>query len=353
MKKTVTLKDIAQKLNVSMTTISKALNNHPDVSKKLRKQIIEIADGMSYVPNTLAKTLRSKRSNFIGLIVSDNTNPYYARVIRGVEETLSLKGYHTLIFNNNEEPEKELKFIGELRSISVAGVIITPALGNDRGVRLLKKHNIPFVLAHRYIDKESDNYVIADDVKAGYIATKYLIENRYKRIFLINGDPAISSARDRCEGYRMALEENGLSYDERLVYSSATGQENGYMITKEIIAGYTPLPYSILCISDYVATGAMKALSDHKISIPGQVALMGIDDIDLFTYMPFGLTTVHIPKKELGIKSAELLLEIMADTYEAEEDENIENSGFSPDEGKKPETRQIILPPKLVVRDSA
>ena len=173
MKRDVTLKDIAEKLQVSVTTISKAINNHPDISRGRRKQISELIEKMGYVPNTMARTLRSKKSKFVGLIISDNSNPYYARVVKGVEETLSLQGYHTIIFSNDEDPEKEIRFISELRSIKVAGIIITPALGNTETVDMLKKFNIPYVLAHRYLNKENDNYIIADDTNC----YEYLVLN--------------------------------------------------------------------------------------------------------------------------------------------------------------------------------
>ena len=340
MKRDVTLKDIAEKLQVSVTTISKAINNHPDISRGRRKQISELIEKMGYVPNTMARTLRSKKSKFVGLIISDNSNPYYARVVKGVEETLSLQGYHTIIFSNDEDPEKEIRFISELRSIKVAGIIITPALGNTETVDMLKKFNIPYVLAHRYLNKENDNYIIADDIQAGYIATKYLLSKRHDRVLFINGDPHISAARDRYEGFKLAIEESNIEFNEKLTYRSGIMQEDGYYTMKDIIKDFIP-PYSVLCFSDYVATGAMKALSEYGISMPEKVAIMGIDDIEMFSYMHPGLTTVHIPKKELGIKSAELLIEIMK-----AKDNSYDNNEII-------EEQHIILAPKLIIRESA
>jgi len=333
MSRSATLKDIAEKLNVSVTTISKALNNHPDISETRRKEILEMVEKLNYVPNTMAKSLRNRKTNFIGLIVSDNANPYYARVIRGVEEVLSVQGYHTLIFNNNEDPEKEMLFLQELRSINVAGVIITPALGNQKSTELLKKFQIPYVLANRYIDRNKDNYVIVNDLQAGYMATRYLLENRYKNVLFINGNEHISAARDRYEGYIAAMEEKGVQISPDWIYNNGITQEDGYNFTKKIIKTHKP-PFSLLCFSDYVATGAMKALNESGVSMPKEVAVMGIDDIDMFSFMHPGLTTVHVPKKDLGLKSAEMLLNLIKE----------------PDKIKE---RQIVLEPRLVVRDSA
>lgn len=333
MNRSATLRDIANELKVSVTTVSKALNKHPDISEGRRKEILELVEKLNYVPNSMAKNLRSQKTRFVGLIVSDNANPYYARVIRGVEEVLSMHGYHTLIFNNNENPEKEILFIKELRSINVAGVIITPALGNSESILLLNEFHIPNVLAHRYINKNEDNYVIADDIQAGYIATKYLIENRHEKILFINGNPKISAASDRYAGYKIALQEKGISLRDDLIYNSGVTQEDGYIVTQDIIKNHGT-HYSLLCFSDYVATGAMKAFNENGISMPDDVALMGIDDIDIFSYMHPGLSTVHIPKKDLGIKSAELLINL------------INNS-------EKYKEERIILSTNLIIRDSA
>lgn len=327
------LKDIAQELSVSITTISKALNGHPDISEARRKEILELVEQMHYVPNSMAKSLRNKKTKFIGLVVSDNANPYYAQVIKGVEEALSLQGYQTLIFNNCEDTEKELQFIHELRSINVAGVLLTPALGNRKSVELLKRFNIPYVLANRYIDRNEDNYVIVNDVYAGYLATKYLAEKRPNRIFFINGDENISAARERHEGYLSAIREMRWTENENLVLHRGITQDDGYELTREILKR-EEAPFSLLCFSDYVAIGAMKAIWEAGVRMPEDVALMGIDDIDLFSFIHPGLTTVHVPKKELGFKSAELLLSLINDP------ENVEG-------------RRVVLEPTLVERDSA
>ena len=144
MKQNVTLKDIAQKLNTSVMTVSKALNNHPDISAKRKQEVLDLAASMNYVPNAVAKSLRNHKSKFIGIIVGDNSNPYYARIIKGAEEALSKKGYHTLIINSQEDPQKELMLVDQLRSIHIAGVLLTPAAGNCESARHLDKYGSVF-----------------------------------------------------------------------------------------------------------------------------------------------------------------------------------------------------------------
>lgn len=333
MNRPATLKDIAEKLHLSITTISKALNGHPDIPEARRNEILDLVEKMNYVPNTMAKSLRNKKTKFIGLVVSDNSNPYYARVIKGVEEFLFGQGYQTLIFNNNEDVKKELFFIKELRSINVAGVILTPALGNQDSVEILKKFKIPYVLANRYLDRNRDNYVIVNDFQAGYIGTKHLLGKRFKKVLFINGNEHISAARERFEGYLSAMNEAGVTVGSDWVYNNGITQENGYKIAKTILKKHSR-PFSLMCFSDYVAIGAMKAIFETGTKIPQEVAVMGIDDIDLFSFIHPGLTTVYVPKKELGLRSAELLIGLIK-------------------EPEKVKGRKIILEPKLVIRDSA
>jgi DNA-binding LacI/PurR family transcriptional regulator len=333
LEKITTLKDIAKKLDVSITTISKALNNHPDISAERRKQILELASEMQYFPNTIASNLRKGRTRFIAIIISDNTNPYYARLIKGAEEEIAFHNYHTIIFNTNEDPAREMAFIKDLLSIKVAGVIITPAKGNPESARILKDFKIPYVLANRYLKKNEDNYVIADDVMAGYMATDYLIKKRFKKVILINNFEDITSASDRGIGYKNALKDNNLSFLKNQVYSGIINNTEGYNITKnKVLMDHRP-PFSILCYSDYIASGVIKCLSEAGLKIPDEVAVMGIDNIELFSFSHPGLTTISIPKFLIGKECVKMLFNLM------------ENPGYS--------YNRIILELKLIIRESA
>ncbi|MCL4416751.1 MAG: LacI family transcriptional regulator [Actinobacteria bacterium] len=333
MKEATTLKDIAKKLGVSITTVSKAISNHPDISEKRKEQVLEAIKDMKYVPNIIAKNLREKSTKFIGLIISDNTNPYYARLIKGAEEEIANRNYHTIIFNTDENSDKEVSIINDLISLNVAGVIITPARGNGRSIKILRDYNIPFVLANRYIKKNEDYYVVANDFKAGFIAADYLAKNRFKKIIFINGFKGISTARDRCEGYVSALKENNINSDKNWIYNDIIDQKSGYNIIKESILPAYKKYFSILCYSDYIASGAIKYLTEKGIKIPEEVAVMGIDNTELLSFSYPGLSTVVIPKFVIGNKSAKLLFNIIK----------------NPDYPKNP----IILEPELKIRDSA
>lgn len=328
----VTIKDIARKLGVSVTTVSKALNGHPDISQKRRDEIMRTVEAMNYVPNAIASNLRQSKSRFIGLIISDNSNPYYSQLIKGAETEISSHNFQTIIFNNNEDIERELQLIRNLKMVNVAGVVITPARSNAASIELLKKFEIPFVLANRFVKRGSDNYVVADDIEAARMATSYLLQKREWDIAFINGDEKISAAEDRRKGFVQAHSEYRRTVNNKCIITGALNQVDGYESARKLLSQHRP-PLSILCFSDYVATGVLGYLKDAGINVPGEVAVMGFDNIDLFSFWSPRLTTVDIPEYEIGKRSVEMLFDVI--------------SG----EAKSPQ--RIVLPPALVIRETA
>ena len=336
------MKDIANELGVSVTTISKTINNHPDISSSRRKQIMALLEERNYVPNYMAKNLRSAKTKFISLIVSDNANPFYARIIKGVESVLSKYGYYTIIFNNNEDPDIEHALVKDLLSINVAGVIITPALGNNKSTKLLNANGVPYVLVSRYIKRNKDNYVVADDVNAAYLATRHLIQNHGERVGFLNASPKISAARDRLTGYKKALKEANIPFIKEYVINNVITAEEGNIAASAMIECMRGEKFSLLNISDYVAVGAMQKIYSCNLRIPEDVAIMGIDGIKQFSYIYPGLSSVYLPKYEMGVKSAELLLSII----ERKLDESSEDDTLQ-------EETHIVLEPKLIINGTA
>ncbi len=333
-KRNVTLKDIAAVLGVTPMTVSKALNDHPDISAARKREIFEMAKQMNYVPNAIAKNLRTNSSKLIGVIVADNSNPYFANTLKGIEQEFSSNNYHTVIFNSNENPEKERMFIDDLRSLSVAGILISPALGNKENVSILQNIHIPFVLFSRYINKDTDAYVIADDINAGFLATEHLLSTRGEKIFFINSNMEVSTAWDRLEGFKKAFKKRGLPVNEHNIFFDAIDISDGYSVTKKILGRHKP-PFSLLCYSDYIAIGALQALYEEKLKIPQDVALMGIDNIEYSAFTNPKLSTISLPTLQIGTSSARLLIKMI----KSKNDMDIMS-------------KQIILTPHLLIRDS-
>lgn len=340
------LKDLAKELGVSITTVSKALNNHPDISAKRKKEILDYAKKVNYHPNQVAKNFRQQKTTLIGIVVSNSANPYYARVIRGIEEVFTKAGYYTIIMNTHEDAKHEQFLINQLIGLNVAGVLLTPASGNTESRALLKKCGIPYVLVDRYLEEENDMYVVLDDFKAAYIATKYLCGYQNEKIFLLNYLPEVSSAKNRLAGYKKALKEEEVYFDESCIINGCTDQEEGYEAMKTIL-DTEKVPFSVLCYSDYVAIGAMCAIQERGYRTPYDVALIGTDDIESISFMKPRLTTVAVPKLRLGKRSAELLIEMLKDKNHKC------NSNNDSCENPKEKEEHIVMKPELIIRETA
>ncbi|MCH3972954.1 MAG: LacI family transcriptional regulator [Oscillospiraceae bacterium] len=317
MKRAARLKDIAEGLHVSITTVSKALNNHPDISPQRKKQILDYANGIGYVPNQVAKSFRQRKTKLIGIVLGDNANPFNARMIRGIEETFAAVGYRCVLMNSHEDAEREKMLINELRGLNVAGVLLTPVSGDRSGCDLLRQYDIPYVLVKRYIEKDQDTYVVIDDYKAAYLSAEYLCGYGNEKIYFLNFLEKTSSARLRLAGYQQALQDNGVRYDPACVVSGCVNQADGYEAMKQILEENKP-PFSVMCYSDYIAIGAICAIQERGYSLPYDVALIGNDDIEILSFVKPRLTTIGVPKLRLGARSAELLYGMITEKEKAE-----------------------------------
>lgn len=328
--KHVTMKDVAKSLNVSVTTISKVVNGHKDISGKTKDEVWAKINEMGYTPNFLAANLRRNNSNVVALVLSDISKPYFSKVIQGYEEVLNTAGYHMMVFSSMEQSKKEESLLNQIASMNIAGIIIDPAQNSDIEKKTLKGTGIPYVFSNRFLDSEKDFYVAADNEKAGYIATRHLLERKPgKPVYIVNTPDNISPTIDRFKGYCKAMEEANMPILNHCIFSNNFSLEDAYRagtsIAKEIQG-----ECSVFCSTDQLAIGVMRALLDSGIAVPSQVGVIGVDDIDVSAYLSPALTTVALPKKSIGQKSAEMLIKLI--------------------EGQKIDEYQILLDPELIVR---
>ena len=306
----ITIKDIAQKANVSTTTVSRVLNNKPDVGKETVEKIRRIIEEFEYHPSTIARGLVLKKTSTIGFIIPDVCNPYFPELLRNVEDEAKKYNYSTIYVNTDDIEGNEIKMINLLRSKQVDGIIISSFMDSEEGLALLTKmhkQRFPFVLIGMLgNDKKFRKFpsVTIDNYESGYKATKHLIDLGHKKIAHITGLPELNTFIGRREGYKQALKDHNIEFrPEWLIQAGFTG-ESSYDCTKELLK-LNELPTAIFTANDLLGLGCYQALSEAKISIPDEISLIGHDDV--FMIYP-SITTMRQPKNLIAQKSVEILM---------------------------------------------
>ncbi len=327
------LEDIAKQLNVSVSTVSRALSNDEMISKKTHAKVLNIARELNYFPNLIAKSLKKKETGIFGLIIGDISNPFYIEMIKGVEDIANRHNKNIILTHSDQNPLKEINNLNILYSRQVDGIIIT-SLIEKHSIDFLKHINIPSVLVDiKPIPNFPANYVYTDGEVAGYIGTKHLIEYGHTKIALVNGPKIVSASKQLESGYLNALNEYKIPFNPRYLF---TDKENlkisgGYESMKKILElSNDERPTGILFIGDNTAIGAYDAIYEKGLEIPKHFSLVGYDDIYFSKYLSPPLTTISQSKYELGSNAMNLLLE------------KIKNPGFS----------EIKLIPELRIRKS-
>ena len=305
----VTMRDIAERAGVSLITVSRALNNKPDVSKETRARVRAIAEELQYAPNVHARALASGDSRTLGLIVADSANPFYGKLIRGVEDTASAQGYGVILCNTSEDREREAAAHQMLREKRVDGMLVTGIRTGLSPLLRLEQENIPFVLLNRYLQEIDADCVVNDNRQGAYEATAHLCGLGHRRIVHLTGPQQISSVRERLAGFRQALDEYDIQFDPGLVLRCDLKLEGGYQQIKTAMPAFAPRPTAVFAYSDLVAIGVLKALRELGLRVPQDIALVGYDDIEFAPFVDPPLTTVAQLVYEIGQKGTEILLE--------------------------------------------
>ena len=328
----VTLKDIGKEVGVSATTVSRALNNKPDISYQVKQKIKEVAERLGYSPNALARSLKAKKTSSIGVLIADIADPFFAPIVKGIENTARQMGYSIILCDTGGEYEQEKLALQMMLEKRVDGLLITPCQTEYGDILELERKKVPFVLLGRHFDVVESDYVITDEIGGAFSATDYLIKKGHKKILFINGPDYISSAKERLVGYKRALQEHAVLFDKSLVKEGALKMEDGYRIMKKILSAGTKFT-AVFAYCDFVVLGIMQALEEAKLKIPEDIAIVGYDDVAFARFLQVPLTTVHIPKYELGKEAMKLLKKKI--------------------EGEIQEPQAVILETKLVIRKSA
>lgn len=331
----ITLKDIAEKTNCSVSTVSRVLNNKSKefrISEETERLILETARLLNYRPNELARGLRLKRSHTIGLVVPDISNPFFAYVSHLIQRHAYEAGYSLILCNTDEDIELEIQQIELLRRKGVDGYIILPVGTKKEHIHELLSQNKPLVLLDRIFHDINTNAVVVDNRKGAYQAVKHLIDNGHQRIAIIQGLRNTSTNNARLAGYLDAMKDNSIAVDERLIVGNDFRKENGYIETKLLLKLEIP-PTAIFTTSDLITLGTLQAIAEEGKSIPKDVSIVAFDDIDYAPFLVAPLTSVRQPRDLMGQIAVKLLIN------------DIQSKGLNKKE-------KLVLEPKLILRKS-
>lgn len=300
--KPVTLKDISEKLGISVTTVSKALKGYPDVSKKTRALVKELAETLNYKPNAFAVNLRTEESKTIGLIIPEIVHHFFSSVIKGIISQAEKKGYLVIILQSNESYALEKKQLDLLVSKRVDGILISLANGTAdfKHITDIIDQGKPIVMFDKIAKIVKCSKVIIDDRKAAYTATQHLIDTGCKRIAHFRGPLLPQNSIDRFLGYKKALEDNGMTYDPSLVYIfDDMTFEVGEMFARKILAEHADVD-GIFVNTDLVAIGAITEFNRQGVNIPEDISIVGFSNWFMSSAITPSLTTINQPGFEMG-----------------------------------------------------
>jgi LacI family transcriptional regulator len=327
-----TIADVARRAGVSPVTVSRVLNHASNVRPATRARVEQAIQELHFLPNIAARSLRSRRTNTLALILPDITNPFWTTVARGVEDEAQNGGYSVFLCNTDEDPAKLQRYQEVVIGQRVDGVIISPFSSDASSLARLRDQRIPVVVMDRRIEGWEVDTITCDSVSGAYRLVKHLIGLGHRPIAVISGPESTSTAEDRIAGYCLALAEAGLAVDQGLIKRGEYRASSGEKLTEQLLAEGR-CPRAIFAANNVIALGVIKALANHGLRIPQDVALVCFDDLPaLSTIFPF-LTVVVQPAYQLGQRAAQMLLSRLAGEAELP-------------------PRHTVLPTELIVRYS-
>ncbi|OIK11301.1 LacI family DNA-binding transcriptional regulator [Bacillus sp. MUM 13] len=303
----LTIKEIAEKAQVSRTTVSRVLNSSGYVSEEAKGRVLKVIEETGYVPSENAKSLRTKRTKVIGVILPKISTETSSRLVRGVDEVLADEGYQILLANTNLEPDKEIEYVKLLKSRHVDGIILSATNVNEELLKQIHQLKIPFVIVGQQIPGVAN--VIFDDYQAAKDMVLHLIGKGHEKIAFIGVDE-----RDRAvglfrkAGYRDAMKENGLSIEEGWIQKGIFDVESGYKCMRKLMETSTK-PAAVLAVTDRLAIGAMQYLKETGLSVPGDIAIAGMGGSELSKFITPSLSTVDFSIEDAGREAAKLILD--------------------------------------------
>ncbi len=326
------IKDVALKANVSTTTVSHVVNSTRFVSDKVRHAVELAIRELNYVPSAVARSLKSNSTKTIGMLIPNCSNPYFAEIVRSVEDHCFGAGYALILCNTDDDPHRQAAYLQVISEKRIDGTIII-STGEDKDLlRLLKGLTIPTVLLDREIREVNCDLVETAHLQGALMATEHLIALGHRRIACLAGPANLNSSVQRIEGWRTALAQSGLAAKASdLLWQSDFSSQGGFTTMQSILRS-PQVPTAVFVCNDLMCIGALSAAHEAGVRVPQDMSLIGFDDIELARFASPALSTIAQPKHLIGVTAVDMVLERI--------------------QGGRLQARQVILQPELIVRNS-
>ncbi len=323
------IKEVARLAKVSTATVSRVLNNPANVKPHLQQRVLDAVKALDYHPSNIARSMRKQSSKILGIIIPDISNPFFTAIVRGIEDIALRKQYKVFLCNSDRNPEKEKMYIEVLAMERISGAVIAPY--REENLVPLDKLAIPYVFINQTLPGVKVDSVVLNNFKGAYEATMHLIELGHTRIGVINS-PNRPVETQRLIGYQKALLDSGIGIDPEIIVSGPFLVENAEKATDQLLALPDP-PTAVFSLNNTMTIGTLKSIAKHGLSIPGDISVIGFDDMPWLSFFTPPITVVQQPTYEIGTSAAGLLFNHIEDPETAE-------------------VKNLVLDPELIIRSS-
>jgi LacI family transcriptional regulator len=327
-----TIADVARLAQVSTATVSRVINGNTEVDPVLTDRVRIAIGELNYRPSRVARSLRTRRSSVLAVIISDIRNPFFTDMVRGIEDVAYAHNYSLVLCNAEDDPAKESDYLRLAVDEHMAGVVLAPASPTDTDLKTLRAAGVPVVTVDRRLVDDDIDRVLIDNVGGAATAVEHLWQSGFRRIGCVSGPVALSTGEDRLAGYRKGLAAHGVDYDEQLVAFGDFHEESGIRAMRQLLALPEP-PDAVFVANNLMTLGALDAIASTSLRVPEDIAIVGFDDMAWAPLLRPPLTTVGQPTYDVGAETARMLLSRL--------------SGYAGP------AREVVLSPQLFVRASS